>query len=253
MIKLVNVTKTFRTGEAALSDVSLRIEKGEFVFIMGSSGSGKTTFFRLLTREMLPSQGTILVHEWDITKLPNRKVPHLRRQIGMIFQDLKLLTDRTIYENVILPLEMARMDGKTARQKVYDVLEQVGIAEHKDKFPIQLSGGELQRAAIARALVFSPEIIIADEPTGNLDTANSWGIVKLLQDINSHGTTVLMATHNVEVVNNLGKRVVTLEKGKIIKDDKPHEHKKAEHTEKKEHESHKKHDEHKEKKHEEGS
>lgn len=235
MIKLDNVTKTFGTGESALTDVNITVERGEFVFLVGSSGSGKTTFFRLLIRDMLPTKGAIIVNDWDITKLPNRKVPHLRRRIGVIFQDLKLLMDRTISENVILPLEMAKVEGKKAKQRVDEVLAQVGILDHKFKFPIQLSGGELQRVAIARALIFSPEVVIADEPTGNLDTTNSWEIVKLLQEINKNGTTVLMATHNTDIINSLGKRVITLEKGKVIQD-KPavHTEKKTEHVKHKE-------------------
>jgi cell division transport system ATP-binding protein len=243
MIKLENVTKTFGTGESALTDLSLVIEDGEFVFVVGPSGSGKTTLFRLLTRDMLPSKGSILVNDWELSKLPNGKVPQLRRRIGVIFQDLKLLMDRTIMENILLPLEMGGVEGKLAKQKVHDVLAQVGILDHKDKFPVQLSGGELQRAAIARALVFSPAIVIADEPTGNLDTANSWEIVKLLQDINTSGTTILMATHNTDIVTSLGKRVITLENGKLMKDDKPT--KKEEKTTKEHHEEHKKHEGHK--------
>ncbi|MBI2442509.1 MAG: ATP-binding cassette domain-containing protein [Candidatus Levybacteria bacterium] len=221
MIRLENVTKTFGTGASALIDVTVAIEKGEFVFLVGPSGSGKTTFLRLLIRDMLPSKGTIIVGDWDLTKLPNSKIPHLRKRIGVVFQDLKLLTDRTILENIILPLEMTNIDSKTALKKVEDILSQAGILEHKDKFPVQLSGGELQRVAIARALVFSPEILLADEPTGNLDATTSWEIVKLLQDINALGTTVIMATHNTDIVNNLLKRVVTLSKGSLLKDEKP--------------------------------
>lgn len=234
MIRLDNVTKTFGTGESALTDLSIGIEKGEFVFLVGPSGSGKTTFFRLLIRDMLPTKGTIVIDTWDLTKLPNGKVPHLRRRIGAVFQDLKLLMDRTIYENIMLPLEVAGVDGKTARMKVDEILASVGIAEHKQKFPVQLSGGEMQRAAIARALVFNPDILLADEPTGNLDTANSWEIVKLLQEINRNGTTVLMATHNAEIITALNKRVITLENGKLVKDEpskpeKEHHEKKAHH------------------------
>jgi cell division transport system ATP-binding protein len=224
MIKLENVTKVYGTGAVALDDLTLHIDKGEFVFLIGQSGSGKTTLLRMLIREMVPSKGQIIVNDWDITKLPSSKVPQLRRRIGVVFQDLKLLMDRTIFENVILPLEMTKVDHATAVRKVHNVLEQVGILPHKDKFPIQLSGGELQRAAIARALVFSPDILLADEPTGNLDITTSWEIVRLLQDINNSGTTVLMATHNNDIVNSLLKRVISLEKGKLIKDEKRVEH-----------------------------
>jgi cell division transport system ATP-binding protein len=220
MIKLDNVTKKFPTGSTALSDVSFFIEKGEFIFLVGPSGSGKTTLFRLLIREMMPTQGIIHIGDWNLGNLPKQKIPHLRKRIGVIFQDLKLLRERTIYENIIFPLEVANVDSKLARKRVEEILEQVGIVEHKDKFPVQLSGGELQRAAIARALSLSPEIILADEPTGNLDTTTSWEIIKLLQDINKTGTTIIMATHNTDIVNSLLKRVITLEKGKLTKDEK---------------------------------
>ena len=220
MIRLENISKIFGTGNAALSDVSLHITPGEFVFLTGPSGSGKTTLFRLLTREMLPTRGTIIVNDLDLVKLPEQKVPHLRKKIGVVFQDLKLLMDRTIYENVILPLEMDNIPSQDAARRVDVIMQQVGISEHKLKFPIQLSGGELQRVAIARALVFSPQILLADEPTGNLDTGMSWEIVKLLQDINKTGTTIVMATHNNDIVSSLMKRVISLEKGKLVKDDK---------------------------------
>lgn len=224
MIRLENVTKTFGTGASAVVDLTLAIEKGEFVFVVGPSGSGKTTLLRLLIRDMVPSKGSIFLGDLDITKIPNSKIPHLRKRIGVVFQDLKMLMDRTIFENIMLPLEMASIDSKVAKQQVEKILGQIGILEHKDKFPVQLSGGELQRAAIARALVFSPEILLADEPTGNLDTTTSWEIVKLLQDINALGTTVIMATHNTDIVNNLLKRVISLNKGALEKDVKSKSH-----------------------------
>lgn len=256
MIRLENVTKTFGTGVSGLEDITLHIEPGEFVFLTGQSGSGKTTLLRLLIRDTLPTQGTIIVNDWDLVKLPQSKVSHLRRKIGVVFQDLKMLMDRTIAENILLPLEVSGVDHKTALTRVDEILEQVGILEHKQKFPIQLSGGELQRAAIARALVFSPEILLADEPTGNLDTTTSWEIVKLLQDINKAGTTIVMATHNTDIVNSLLKRVIALEKGKLIKDDKREkkaattedtekkhtEAQKEKHEEKEEHKKHSKHE-----------
>lgn len=220
MIVLENVTKTYGTGMSGLEDITLRIDKGEFVFLTGQSGSGKTTLLRLLIRDTLPTDGTIHVNDWDLRKLPDSKIPHLRRKIGVVFQDLKMLMDRTIQENILLPLEVSGVEHKEAKLKVDEILEQVGILDHKEKFPVQLSGGELQRAAIARALVFSPEILLADEPTGNLDTATSWEIVKILQDINKSGTTVIMATHNTDIVNSLLKRVIALDKGKLIKDEK---------------------------------
>jgi cell division transport system ATP-binding protein len=229
MIKLDNVSKTFGTG-TALTDVTFSIEKGEFAFVVGPSGSGKTTLFRLLTREVLPTSGSIHIGEWDIVNLSKKHIPQLRKRIGVIFQDLKMLKDRTIFENILLPLEVNRSNEKDSLRKIDEVLNLVGIAEHKDKFPIQLSGGELQRAAIARALAFSPEIILADEPTGNLDSSTSWEIVKLLQDINKNGTTILMATHNNEIINSLSKRVLVLEHGKLVDDQKKHPHGHSEHN-----------------------
>ena len=220
MIKLDKVSKMFGLGNGGLSDISLLIERGEFVFLVGPTGSGKTTLFRLLIREMLPNSGSIVIADVDIIKLPHKKIPLLRKKIGVVFQDLKLLSDRTIFENIALPLEVAGVDAISAKKRVEELLNQVSIATHKDKFPIQLSGGELQRAAIARALVLSPEILLADEPTGNLDPKTSREIVKLLQEINEKGTTIIMATHNSDVVNALKKRVVTLEKGKLIRDEK---------------------------------
>ncbi|QQG41003.1 MAG: cell division ATP-binding protein FtsE [Candidatus Levyibacteriota bacterium] len=220
MIKLDKVSKTFMLGTSSLTDITLTIEKGEFVFVVGPTGSGKTTLFRLLIRDMFPTKGTIVVGEFDVTKLSSRKVPHLRKKIGVVFQDLKLLMDRTIFENVMLPLEVSGIKPEEAKKRVEDVLKHVGILEQYNKFPIQLSGGERQRAAIARALVFSPDILLADEPTGNLDPKTGQEIVKILQGINEKGTTVIMATHNVDIVNNLGKRVVALDKGKLIRDQK---------------------------------
>lgn len=220
MIRLENVTKTFGTGTSGLEDITLSIDKGEFVFLVGQTGSGKTTLLRLLIRDVLPTSGTIIVNDWDLVKLPHSRVPHLRRKIGVVFQDLKMLMDRTILENILLPLEVSGVEHKQALQRADEILEQVGILSQKEKFPIQLSGGELQRAAIARALVFSPEILLADEPTGNLDTATSWEIMKLLQDINKSGTTIVMATHNSDIVNSLLKRVVGLDKGRLVKDEK---------------------------------
>lgn len=220
MIKLQNITKIYGSGNAALDDVTFHVDKGEFVFVVGPSGSGKTTLFKLITKEVNPTQGSIHIGQWDIGRLDKKHVPHLRKSIGVIFQDLKMLKDRTIFENILLPLEVARINEEEAVKKIDEVLEKVGILEHKDKFPVQLSGGELQRAAVARALAFSPEIILADEPTGNLDNATTWEIVKLLQDINKDGTTVLMATHNTEIVSSLPKRTIVLEKGKIVDDQK---------------------------------
>ncbi len=218
MISLENVSKKFGTGVFAISDISFSVEKGEFIFLVGPTGSGKTTIFRLLIREMLPTQGTVVVNSWDLTKLPGRKVPELRKKIGVVFQDLKLLADRTIMENTTLPLDVIGVKTKEAITRAEEVLNQVGILDQKDKFPVQLSGGEVQRAAIARALILSPDILLADEPTGNLDDDTSWEIVKLLSDINVLGTTVIMATHDTDIVKKLNKRTIELNKGSIVND-----------------------------------
>lgn len=233
MIKLDKVSKKFGTGEFGLSDVSLSVDKGEFVFLVGSTGSGKTTILRLLIRDILPTEGTITVSDWDVVNLSKDKVANLRKKVGVVFQDLKLLLDRTIFENVILPLDVSGTKTEEATKMVNEILDQVGLKEHKDKFPVQLSGGELQRVAIARALVLSPDILLADEPTGNLDTATSWEIVKILSDINKKGTTIIMATHNTDIIKSLGKRIIHIEKGKIVKDQKD-EDKEKDHKEEKE-------------------
>ncbi len=220
MIKLEKVTKTFGSGAVGLLDITLVVEKGEFVFLVGATGSGKTTLLRLLIRDTLPTSGSIIVADFDLVKLPNNKIPHLRKKVGIVFQDLKLLMDRTIFENISLPLEVAGTRKEEIKKRVEELMEEVGIGSPKNKFPIQLSGGELQRVAISRALTLSPEILLADEPTGNLDPKTGEEIVKLLQSINQKGTTVVMATHNADVVNALAKRVIALEKGKITRDQK---------------------------------
>ena len=218
MIRLHKVSKQFRTGVFALSDISFEVEKGEFVFLVGPTGSGKTTIFRLLTREALPTTGEIVVDNWDIIKLPVSKVSHLRKKIGVVFQDLKLLMDRTIFENIVLPLEVSNIKTIDAKIIVEEIMEKVGILAHRDKFPIQLSGGELQRAALARSLTLSPDILLADEPTGNLDQVTAFEIVKLLSEINQKGTTIIMATHNKDIVKTFSKRIISLNKGQLAKD-----------------------------------
>lgn len=218
MIKIDNVTKTFGTGASGLSDINLIIEKGEFVFLVGATGSGKTTLFRLLIRDLLPTKGTITVGEFELGNLRSSHLPLFRKKIGVVFQNLKLLEDRTIFENIVLPLEFSGVKPIESQKKVEEVMAHVGISQHRDKFPIQLSGGELQRAAIARSLVLSPDVLLADEPTGNLDPTTGKDIVKLLLDINEKGTTVVMATHNIDIVNSLSKRVIALDKGQVIRD-----------------------------------
>jgi cell division transport system ATP-binding protein len=228
MIILENVSKKFGTGVYGLTNVSFTVEKGEFAFLVGPTGSGKTTIIRMLIREVMPTQGTIVVSNWNIVRLPGRKVPELRKKIGVVFQDLKLLPDRTVLENTTLPLELSGVKTNDAKKRAEEILESVGILEHANKFPVQLSGGERQRAAIARALVLSPEILLADEPTGDLDDDTAWEIVELLRDINESGTTVLMATHNTNIINKLNKRIIKLNKGVLVggkednkKEDKP--------------------------------
>lgn len=220
MIKLDKVSKKFLSDVFVLENINLKIDKGEFAFLVGPTASGKTTLLRLLIRDLLPSQGRVSVGDWDLTKLPHHLIPALRKKIGVVFQDLKLLMDRTVFENVALSLEVVKTPREKIKKRVEELLKMVGLEKHAHKFPLELSGGELQRTAIARALANQPEILLADEPTGNLDIKTSWGIVSLFEEINKKGTTVVMATHNSEIVNKLGKRVIALEKGKIIRDEK---------------------------------
>lgn len=221
MIELRGVTKKFGLSSIALLNIDLNIKEGEFIFIVGPTGSGKTTLLRLLTREILPTEGVIVIDNEDLAKLKGDKINHLRRKIGVVFQDFKLLADRTVFENVALPLEISGLNQHDVYKRVESILEIVDLIKQKNLFPVQLSGGEMQRAALARAIVCEPKIILADEPTGNLDPATGWGIIKLLKDINKkNNITIIMATHNAEVVNSLGKRVIRLEAGKIIKDSK---------------------------------
>src|SRR3989344_965319 len=220
MIKFDKVVKKFDSKTTALDDITVEIADGEFVFLTGPTGSGKTTFFRLLMRDLLPTKGNVIIGNWDITKLPSSKIPQLRKKIGIIFQDLKLLLDRTIFENVALPLEISGKAPLVVKKRVDELLDLVGLANMEHRFPKELSGGELQRAAIARAVGAEPEILLADDPTGNLDLGTSWGIMKLLSGINEKGTTIIMATHNVDIITSLKKRTIMLEKGKIVKDEK---------------------------------
>jgi len=233
MIILENVSKKFGTGAYGLTNVSFSINKGEFAFLVGPTGSGKTTVIRMLIHEVMPTQGTVVVNNWNIIRLPKRKIPELRKKIGVIFQDLKLISDRTILENTMLPLEMSGVGAKEAKKRAEDVLNSVGILEHSNKFPVQLSGGERQRAAIARALVLSPEILLADEPTGDLDDDTAWEIVSLLKTINDRGTTILMATHNVNIIKKLDKRIIKLNKGILVDGHNMHKSEAVEKTEEK--------------------
>lgn len=220
MIRFEKVSKKYSQGTIALDNVSFLINKGEFVFLVGPSGAGKTTILRLLLREILPTKGKIFVEGEDVVKMSKKKVPLLRRKIGAAFQDFKLLFDRTVFENVSLALEILGKKSEEIKREVNKVLSLVGLKNKGSLFPIQLSGGEFQRTVIARAMVAKPKILFADEPTGNLDRDTSWQIVNLLKQINKLGTTVIMATHNVEIVDSMSQRVIRLEKGKIVSDKK---------------------------------
>lgn len=224
MLELDHVTMKYPTGITALNDVSISIDKGEFVFIVGSSGSGKTTLMKLLLKELEPTSGTIIVNGKNYAKLKNRDIPKLRRDIGMVFQNFRLLKDRTVYENVAFAQRIVETPVRYIRRQVPSVLTQVGIGDKYKSYPKELSGGEQQRVALARALVNNPSIILADEPTGNLDPKNSWDIMNLLDEVNKRGTTVVVVTHNKEIVNAMKKRVITLKKGVIISDEKKGEY-----------------------------
>lgn len=219
MVKFESVTKKFGST-TALDDVTLEVKQGEFVFLVGPSGAGKSTLLRILSKEIIPSSGKVLVDQKDITKLKDNDVPAYRRKIGFVFQDFKLLDDRTVYENVALTLEVLGKSDEEIAKAVEHTLKLVEIWDRRNLFPRQLSGGEAQRTAIARAFIGKPEIILADEPTGDLDPTTAWGVIELLNEINSWGTTILMATHNSEIVNTLKRRVVALKKGKIVRDNK---------------------------------
>lgn len=219
MIHFDNVSKQYYS-DLALDGLTFSVDKGDFVFLVGPTGSGKTTIFRLIIRDLTPTEGKISIGEIDLKKLPQGKVRQLRRNVGVIFQDLKLLHDRTVGENVMLPLQFSGVKEKDAKERAYEVLENVGLKDAFDKFPQQLSGGERQRVAIARALVFDPEVILADEPTGNLDIATSMQILELLEEINKKGTTIFMATHNDRIIDTTKKRVLVIEKGKLKEDRK---------------------------------
>lgn len=219
IITLENVSKAYSTGAPALNGVTLHINKGEFVFIVGDSGSGKSTLIKLLLRELTPTEGSIRVMNYDLTKIRHGKIPKFRRNLGIVFQDFRLLKDRNVYENVAFAQRIVETPVKEMKKNVPSVLGMVGLAGKYKAKPKQLSGGEQQRVALARALVNNPSILLADEPTGNLDPKNSWEIMKLLEEINEAGTTVLVVTHNREIVNAMQKRVVTMKKGVIVSDE----------------------------------
>jgi cell division transport system ATP-binding protein len=218
MIVLHEVSKRYPNGVAALCDVDLQIPERDFVFLVGPSGAGKSTFIRLLTREELPTSGRVFIHGQDLARLRPRDLPQLRRKVSVIFQDFKLLPHKTAFENVAFALEASGYSRADVRRMVPEALEVVGLAEHAARFPEHLSGGEQQRVAIARALVRRPPVLVADEPTGNLDPETAAQTVQLLVRINALGTTIVFATHNSELVNTLRRRVVALEAGRIVRD-----------------------------------
>jgi cell division transport system ATP-binding protein len=216
MIQAFHVTKQYDRESSALSDVTLQIERGEFCFLTGPSGAGKTTFLKLVFREELPSQGQILVGGRNITAIPARQIPELRRSIGVVFQDFKLLKRKTILENVAFVLRILGVPAKEQKRRAFAALKSVGLHHKMHVYPLQLSGGEQQRVAIARALINEPILLLADEPTGNLDPDMAQEIMSLFQEVNSRGTTVLVATHDREMIQRMGKRVISLDRGRLM-------------------------------------
>lgn len=223
MIRLENVSKTYQAGVPALNNISLHIRPGEFVFIVGASGSGKSTLIKLLLGELRPTSGKITVNGRNLATLTHRQIPLYRRNIGVVFQDFRLLPDRNVYENVAFAMKVVEASNREIRKKVLMMLSMVGLPSKYRSLPKQLSGGEQQRVAIARALVNEPKILLADEPTGNLDNTNAWEIMRLLEDINERGTTVVVVTHNMEIVHRMHKRVITIKKGVLVSDREPEE------------------------------
>lgn len=220
MIEISKLTKTYEKGSRALKDVSLTIDDGEFVFITGRSGSGKSTLLRILLKEVEPTSGRVVVNDMDLGRMPRRYVPKYRRQLGVVFQDFRLLKDRNVYENVAFAQRVIGVSGRKIRESVPEMLRMVGLSSKYKSFPHQLSGGEQQRVAIARALINRPDILLADEPTGNLDPHNAMEIMGLLEEINRQGTTVVVVTHSSEIVNMMRKRVITIQRGIVVGDEK---------------------------------
>lgn len=218
MIKLEHVSKSYSAGIPALNDVSLNIEEGEFVFVVGDSGSGKSTLIKLLLKELEPTEGTITINGRKLNKIRRRQIPKFRRNIGVVFQDFRLLKDRNIYDNVAFAQKVIGESNRSIKKNVPKLLSMVGLAAKYRSYPRQLSGGEQQRVAIARALINKPKILLADEPTGNLDANNAWEIMKLMEEINEQGTTVVVVTHNLEIVKAMNKRVITMQKGVVVGD-----------------------------------
>ncbi|MDE6182452.1 MAG: cell division ATP-binding protein FtsE [Eubacteriales bacterium] len=213
-----NVTKIYDNGATAIKDISINIQKGEFVFIIGTSGSGKSTLMKMLLREIEPTKGTIKIDGTDINNIHRKNVPYLRRKMGVVFQDFRLLPSKTVYENIAFAMQVTEASPKNIRKNVPAILAMVGLSSKAKVYPNELSGGEQQRVALARAIINKPPILLADEPTGNLDPDTAWEIMELLKEINAHGTTVVIATHAKDIVDEMKKRVITLEKGIILSD-----------------------------------
>ena len=218
MIKIQHVSKAYAAGIPALNDVNLEIEDGEFVFVVGDSGSGKSTLIKLLLKELEPTDGTIVIDGVDLKKIKQKQIPKFRRNIGVVFQDFRLLKDRNVYDNIAFAQKVIGEPTSHIKRKVPQMLSMVGLAAKYRSYPKQLSGGEQQRVAIARALAMQPKAMLFDEPTGNLDTNNAWEIMKLLEAINERGTTVIVVTHNMEIVKVMKKRVITIKKGVVVSD-----------------------------------
>lgn len=218
MINVDKVTKIYDNGAVAINNVSLNIKKGEFVFVVGSSGSGKSTFMKMLLKEVEPTQGKITIDGVNINNIPRKEVPYLRRKIGVVFQDFRLLPSKTVFENVAFALQVTEAPPKAIRRNVPAILAMVGLTHKAKAYPNELSGGEQQRVALARAIINKPPILLADEPTGNLDPETAWEIMELLKEINARGTTVVIATHAKDIVDKMKKRVITLQKGQILSD-----------------------------------
>ena len=219
MIHMKNVTKVYENGAVALNNINVDIRKGEFVFLVGSSGAGKSTFIKMLFREVLPTSGILTVNGRDVIRMANKEVPYLRRSLGVIFQDYRLLPEKTVYENISFAMQVIEAPRRLMQRSVNSVLDIVGLRDKYKCFPHQLSGSEQQRVAIARAIVNNPSIVIADEPTGNLDPETSWGIMDIFQRINAAGTTIVMATHDKTIVDAMQRRVIAIEDGQIVRDE----------------------------------
>jgi cell division transport system ATP-binding protein len=218
MIEMQDIVKKYNNGTTAIRGLDVNIEQGEFVYVVGPSGAGKSTFVKLMYREEKATEGKIFVADWNLLKLKNREIPFLRREVGVVFQDYKLLPKKTVYENVAYAMQVIGKKPRDIKRRTMEVLDLVGLKHKVRMFPDELSGGEQQRIAIARAIVNTPKVLVADEPTGNLDPENSWEIMNLLERINLQGTTVIMATHNAQIVNTLRHRVIAIENGRIIRD-----------------------------------